>query len=167
MAKFSSNNMAAIVWDEVQITLGTLAFGVAIQSDSRIDAERIQGFRVLRTEWFAVIKGLATSAGPLLLTLCHDLSTGEVQETIGADPQRSNDPTLSPRANRPLWPLHVFFFKTDTVEGLRAQGVVKIGWSIPEGTDLRWGIVNVSGTDLVTGGTLFVTAKHFGVWLKD
>ncbi len=167
MAKFSDNNMAAVQWDEVQISLGTLAAGIAKQSDSRIDGARLQGFCVLRTEWFVTVKALTAGEGPLLLTLAHDLTTAEVQETIGADPQRSNDPESSARSKQPLWPLTHLFNKTDTGSLIMDKGVTKIGWSIPEGTALKWGIVNVSANDLTTGATLFVTAKHFGVWLKD
>ncbi len=167
MAKFGDNTMAAIQWDELEDPTGALAAGSAGVINSRIDSGRLNGFRVLRTEYFLRVKGLSVNEGPLLVGLAHDLSAAEIQEALGADPQRSNDTTLSPRAMRPVWPLALF--ENDSVgnQKMIAQGVVKINWSIPEGTNLVWWQMNRDTDALQSGGTLNITAKHFGVWLRD
>ncbi len=166
MAKFKDNAMSAIQWDELQIVLSTLAGGAAVVTASRIDAGRLQGFRVLRTEYFLQIEGMTTGNDAVVVGLAHDLTQGEIQEAIGADPQRSNDPTLSPRAMRPVWPLEIF---AANAQGniLALKGVAKIGWSVPEGTLLNWFVVNIGTNALTSGATVNVLAKHFGVWLKD
>ncbi len=167
MAKFSDNSMAAIQWDELEDPTGALAAGSATTINSRVDSGRLQGFRVLRTEWFFRMKGLSANEGPVLVGLAHDLTAAEIQECLGADPQRSNDPTLSPRTMRPVWPMALF--ENDSVgnQNMLQQGVTTIGWSIPEGTNLVWWQMNRDTDALQTGGTLNITAKHFGVWLKD
>ena len=57
MVKFSDNIMAGIVWDDITLTLGTLGNKTATGTNSKIDAARLQGFRVLRTEWQYVALG--------------------------------------------------------------------------------------------------------------
>ncbi len=166
MAKFNSNAMAAIQWDENFITLGALAQGAAVVSSSRIDDSRLQGYRVLRTDYFIQVKGMTAGNSAVVVGLAHDLSAGEIQEAIGADPQRSNDPTLSPRAMRPVWPLEIFAANAEGNK-LVTKGTTNIGWSIPEGTLLEWFVVNMGDADLTTGTIVNILAKHFGVWLKD
>ncbi len=166
MAKFSDNAMAAIFWDEIQLSLGTLGAGSAIISGSRCDPSRLQGFRVLKTEYFINIRGMTTGEGPILATLSHGLSATEIEQTMGADPQRSNDPDASPRAMQPLWPLGYLMF-IGANGPIVLEGTTKLGWSFPEGTGLDWGFTNRGDSALTTGGIAVITAKHFGVWLKD
>ncbi len=168
MAKFSDNSMAAIMWDEVQITLGTPIAGASVSVASRIDTARLQGFRLLKTEILAAMTGVTPGEGPVALLMSHDLTATETEQTLGADPQRSNDPEASPRAMQPLWPVCVFEGGSGVGNGTWSwQGDIKLGWSFPEGTQLTWVVNNFSANTLTTGSVVHVLAKHFGVWLKD
>ncbi len=161
--------MAAIIWDEIQISLGTLATETAVQVASRIDAARLQGFRLLRTEYFIRAKGLTGADDPIVVGLNHDLTVTEVKECINADPQRSGDTTAdaASRTKRPVWPFEVFGVYADGNGESVAKGVAKIGWSAPEGTTFNWFVYNFGSGPLTTGGIVDIIAKHFGVWLKD
>ncbi len=110
---------------------------------------------------------MTSGEGPVLVGMAHDLSATEIEETLGADPQRSGDPTAEPRAMRPVWPLGQMFNNSAGNGQIILEGVQKIGWSIPEGTDLKWFVQNVSGATLTTGSVFRIIAKHFGVWLRD
>ncbi len=167
MAKFSDNSMASIVWDETTLTLSTLGSGSILTANSRIDASRLQGFRILKTQYYFALKSMTPDEGPIMMHLAHDLTAAEMEETIGADPQRSGDPTLEPRALRPVWPLGLLGNDTEGNAGVFLQGEIKLGWSFPEGTILKIGAENISGSALTTGAVVRGRMKHFGVWLRD
>ncbi len=167
MIKFSENTMAAIVWDVITLTIGALAADTSVNANSKIDGSRIQGFRVLRTEYYAALKGSTSGEGPILLYLNHDLTVAEADATFAADPQRPKDPTASEAANRPVWPLEIFFNTAAGNGNVVLKGVKKLGWSFQEGTILKWSARNMSTSTLTTGSTVRIFAKHFGVWLRD
>ncbi len=123
---------------------------------------------MLRTEWFLSIQGLTSNEGPILVGLAHDLTVAEIDEAFDGDPQRNADPNLEEQAHRPVWPLDMFFNNSAGNGKLLGNGVVKIGWSVPEGTQLKWFARNQEIANALTTGAVFkITAKHFGVWLKD
>ena len=161
--------MSGIVWDQQSIETGTLQPRTATRSTSRIDSARLQGFRLLRTEYFICLRDTLTPSDNFILGLAVDLSIGEIKEAIEADPQRSNDPNLSEQAHRPLWPLELMgVTDVDGNGNAYAKGVAKIGWSIPEGVSLFWFVYNMDDVDqFTTGLNIQIIAKHFGVWLKD
>ena len=170
MAKFSDNALAAIQWDEVTQALSTLAVGAIISANSRIDQSRLQGFRVLKSQYVFVITGLAVDQ-PVRMLFAHDLSNTETEEAIGADPQRPGDPTgdSAARTKRPTWPLDPGVFLNDANGNgqLILQGEIKLGWSIQEGTVLKFQFENIGGATLTTGAIVTGRVKHFGVWLRD
>ncbi len=160
--------MAAIFWDRVSLAVGALAAVTATTANSRADASRLQGFRILRTEYYGSIKNLTEGEGPLLLGLTHDLSNAEIAETFLGDPQRTHDPVETEKAGRPVWGLESLAIDVNGQGKMVFQGVAKIGWSVPEGTALKWFIMNMNqSAAMTTGATLVLFAKHFGVWLKD
>ncbi len=168
MGKFSENLMAGIVWDGIVLTLGTLAANTALQAASRIDAARVQGFRILKTEYFIDVVSMTDGEGPIIVGMQHNLSVAEVAEAILADPQGSKG-IASPeneQAMRPVWPLGVVAVDIANQEKAHWK-TVKIGWSIPEDSTLNWFAFNSDASALTTGGKIFIDAKHFGVWLKD
>ncbi len=167
MAKFSDNSMASILWELVVLTAGALASGDFLIAGSKIDASRIQGFRILKTQYFMSMRGATTGQGGLLVGMSHALSNSELGEMLDANPQRPKDTAASEQARRPAWPLEILMANADGDGRVSAQGEAKIGWSIQEGTGLDWWLMNASNSTLTTGAVIVVIAKHFGVWLKD
>ncbi len=168
MAKFSDNSMASVIWDEsLVIAVGALIGDATAIDTSRIDSARLQGFRILRTEYFMGVRAMTTGEGPIVIGMAHDLTAGEITAGTGGDPQRPNDPTQSELANRPIFPLEVLMPNADGDGKITAQGVKKLNWSFQEGTSLIWYAQNISNQTLTTGAIVLIQAKHFGVWLKD
>ncbi len=95
MAKFSDNSMADIVWDFLTMMPGALASGDFVIAASRIDTARIQGFRILKTEWYVSMRNATTGEGGFLLGMCHDLTAAELASMVDADPQRPKDTAAS------------------------------------------------------------------------
>ncbi len=167
MGNFSKNAMAQILHESKEFSFGTLASKDVISSTSLIDAAKENGFRLLRTEWWVSVRGMANAEGPVLIGLAANLSAAEVEITLEANPESANSASEGHNANRPVWPLAVL--ENDGNGGHKASdsGVLKPGWSIPEGSFLNWFAWNLDGSTLTTGGSAIVYAKHFGVWLKD
>jgi len=166
MAKFSDNSMASIVWDLITISPGALAQGDFVIAGSKINASRLQGFRVLKTQYWISMRNATAGEGGFLVGLSHALSVAELAEMVDAAPQRPNDTAGSERARRPAWPLEMLIANADGDGKVYAEGVATIGWSIQEGTALDWWVANFATTK-TTGTVVNIIAKHFGVWLKD
>ncbi len=167
MGKFKDNSMAAIVWDVNSITVGALVAATSVTVAIKIDALRLNGFRLLKTEYYLKMVGATTGESPLLFGIEHDLTAAEVAQTISADPQRPNDPESSARAMQPVWPMAVLAANADGDGKIWAEGVITIGWSAQEGTQFSWFVHNFGTINLTSGSFIRVIAKHFGVWLRD
>lgn len=151
------------------MSLGALAAKEAVTVAGSIDNTNEQGFKVLRTEWFIGIYQMKEDER-ILVGLCHDLTKEEVAEAINATPKRAGDPGESEKAMRPIWPLANFAggLSSTATDHFQDKGVAKLGWSFPEGTQLKWFAYNHDNSAALIGGIeVFVIAKHFGVWLRD
>ncbi len=131
-----------------------------------MDASRLQGFRILKSEWFATLEDVTSGDSGLMFGVCHDLTTAEIVATFDADPQRAGDPTESENALRPVWGFGVMS-ANDGGGVLHDKGEWKPQWSFPEGTELRIWARNTSADIWTTGAQLNLVQKIYGVWLKD
>lgn len=160
----------AILYDNLTITVGTLAALTAITTVSKIDTARKRGFRVTRTEWFLTRRGATTGDEAIIVGYAFNQTSGEIGEAIGADPQDNftgaqKEP--NDRAKRPIFPMAVFGGFADAVGSLSvAKGVTKPGWSAPEEGFLNWYALAAFGA-VTTGVVIGIHAKHYGVWLRD
>lgn len=167
MAKNSEN--LQIVYDDVQIAVGALAVRDCVAGASKIDTARLNGFRVMKTEYWMCHDGKTVNEGPLMVGASMMHSAGEVEEAIEADPQASgeNDNAL---AKRPIFPLEMFAKNegADSAPETVRKGSFNPRWSIMEGKALFWWVYNMNIADpITTGMTVFIFAKHYGVWLRD
>ncbi len=169
MARFSKNPLAGIVRDETDITLSTLGAQTAIVAASRIDTSRLNGFRVLKTQYWIGVQGKTTAEGPVEIGAEIGLDATEVKECIEADPQNSGEAGAIEQSLRPVWPL-VMIKREGTgiltwMDGQFREW--KPQWSVPEGQGLFWYAFNYGGSALTSGTVVKIIAKHFGVWLRD
>lgn len=167
IAKNSEN--LHILYDNVEIALGGLAAGDAISADSRIDNSRLNGFRVMKTEYWLDYYDKTTDEGPIMVGFSMNHSVAEVEEAFEADPQASTDDTNNFRAKRPIWPLEMIARdSTELGSGDQRSGSITPRWSCPEGNTAIWWAYNCDLTNPITTGTkVRIFAKHYGVWLRD
>ncbi len=165
----AKDSQLSIVWDQVGITLSTLAALTGILGASRIDAAREQGFRVMKTEYVGSIVGRTNGEGPVMLAVGFNLSLAEMEEAIEADPQSSFDTPANEQVMRPVFILGIFdpLAASPAILNNGIPKTVNFKWSAPEGGSMNWMAYNTSGSALTTGSVVRVVAKHFGVWLKD
>ncbi len=172
MGKFSDNAMAGIVWDQLTLALGALAADSSTQINSKIDNARENGFRVLRTDYtvgITYLPGTHEGDGPFAFGLQVNASNAELQEIFDADPQSSINRNLNEESSRPCWLLGVLGPPQSASGSAMSMvtGTVNIKWSIPEGSNLKWWVYNMTSLAANSGMVLEILAKHYGVWLKD
>lgn len=168
MAKNSEN--LNIVYDDVTIDVGALASKDCIASASKIDSSRLNGFRIIKTEYWMDFEGKTAGEGPIMVGFSPLHSASEVEDTIEADPQSSAEMENNAVAKRPVFPLEMY--PTDGGDTNFEQQRIKKGsfnprWSVIEGRSAFWWVYNMEGAALTTGMLVHIFAKHYGVWLRD
>ncbi len=169
MSKFSEGG-GAILWDSVDLALGTLAQQTVVAAASNvIDTGAAQGFRVLKTEYLLLVEGLAAGEGPVIYGMAGPGMTAlQIQETIVSRPSGPLDRPTMDRSMRPVWILGQTLIISGSFLHQQKMESENIRWSFPENRDLKyWAINNSNAAALTTGASLTGILKHYGVWLGD
>ncbi len=169
MSKFSEGK-GAIIWDSVDLALGTLAQQDVISTASlAIKAANERGFRVLKTEYLLLIEGLTAGEGPVIYGLAGPaMSAAQIEETIEARPTGPSDVAPFEQSMRPVWMLGQELIISGHVLAQQQKEIINLGWSFPEGRNMPiWAMNNSNSAALTTGASLTGIMKHFGVWLND
>ncbi len=167
MAKESN---LAIVHSFTTITLGALAsLDAVVVEDGKIDASRLEGFRLIKTQYWMDYKAKTANEGPVLIGFAMNQNAAEIEEALEADPQQRADIPEGEQTMRPVFPLEVVPFAptSQVADGFAVRGEQISRWSMPEGKGLSWFAYNFGPAVLTTGGIIVIYAKHFGVWLRD
>ncbi len=164
------------LWEDVTITLGTLAALDLIAATSGVlDGATEQGFRVFDGSFAADLDGKTTAEGPVVVGLSLNLSGSNIESIMEAKPGSKFEVinTFPGSWIRPLWMLH----RSATAGMLSLDGnaraigtfmhIPKIQWSIPEGEFATWWAYNLFGSALTTGTTIRIFGSYYGVWLND
>ncbi len=169
---FGKNNSGVIIRDDSAIALSTLGGESAIVVTT--DITWGEDFRLLKTEFTAIVEGLTSTEGNGLLIGLADgeLTATEIEECLQADgPGDRNDNAPAERANRPVWIIGAVDPASEsTLRFKGARGDFLMEWkkrwtfSNPEG--LEFFVYNQSGNALTTGATVRINATHYGVWLS-
>lgn len=163
----SKSENLAIVYDDVTVTLGTLASKDAIAEASKIDSTRGNGFRIMKTEYWVDFRGKTANEGPLMVGMSAIFDAAGVESAIEADPQDSSEDSNNLLAKRPIWPLALLQAAPDGNDQQVQMHSVNPRWSVPEGENLYWWVYNMGAAGLTTGTVVHIFAKHYGVWLRD
>ncbi len=155
--------------EQLVFSLGTLAAGSATVANSKIDASRRQGFRLIKSEYTIEVKGKTTNEGPLQIGVGFNLTAVEIADGIEGDPQGERDPAASEEAQRPIFPLITVGKNVTDILPFDGGGFreKKWNWSIREGEGMFVYAYNWDSGALTTGTTVEVIFKHQGVWLRD
>ncbi len=160
---------------DLPLPVGALAAGAAVIANSRIDAARENGFRIVKSQLFLTLTGKTTAEGPIAFGVAMNVpNAAAITAILDADPSDSKADisrgegvfvkilgvlglleTSFPPISRdgPGWMMEISYGKN--------------GWSIPEGRGLVYWARNNDGSALTTGTILTFSAEHFGVWLRD
>ncbi len=163
---FGKDGKGQIIYDQVTISLGTLAAKDVIAGAIHTSLEN--AFRILKTEYFITWDGVtvADADGPILVGMsAGGLSAAEIEEAIEADPTGSFDRPAIEESNRPVWPVALL---NQALEGgmLQAKGSFNPRWTMPETIGWSWWVYNLENAALTTGSAVIVFAKNFGVWVQ-
>lgn len=168
---FGKNDTGVIIRDNSAIALSTLGGETAIVITT--DITWGEDFRLLKSEFMAIVEGLTSAEGRGLVIGIADgeLTAIEIAECLQADgPGDRNDNEANERATRPVWLIGALDISGQTIGRFRgSMGSFLMEWkkrwtfSNPEG--LEFFVYNQSGTALTTGATVRVDATHYGVWL--
>ncbi len=167
---FGKDGTGAILRDDSAIALSTLGGESAIQVAT--DITWGEDFRLLKTEFLAVLDGVTTEEGQRLIIGVADgeLTATEVGECLQADgPGDRNENLAKERAQRPVWPVGAIVGAGLSARFVGHNGGTLMEWkkrwtfSDPEG--MSFFVYNQSGTALTTGATIRINATHYGVWV--
>lgn len=165
MAKNSEN--LEILYDDVVIDVGALASKDAISVDSKIDSSRLNGFRVMKTEYWISYEGKTTAQGPIMVGYSPTLTAQQVENGIEADPQVSSAVDETAKSKAPIFPLEMIGAEGTAKVEDSFKGSFNPRWSTPEGVSAIWWAYNMDAAVLTTGLLIHIFAKHYGVWLRD
>ncbi len=159
-------------YDDVQIVLSTLAAGVTIKGNLKIDGSREQGVRISKMKAACGVSGEGADLGPLLIGLCNaDLSPTEISECLSADPQKDLDTPASEEVMREIMPIWLYPIQAITnsdVNALRTLQSIRYPWKeVIEGNGLAWFVTNLDETTLAGGGLVDIFSVTIGEWLRD
>ncbi len=165
--------MVEVQYDEAAfVTIGALATLDVVTGVSKLDTARLNGFRVSKMKCFPKLTGKTTAEGPLIFGIAANMSAGQIEVALEADPQSSvEDNQIGD--GQAIWPLGMIP-KDATGDGVDGATIfnpegyeVKLNWSVIEGKALLYWVYNPSGGTMTTGGVIHVFSQFFGVWLRD
>lgn len=155
------------LYDSRQLSLSTLAADTPLVSITKIDANRVQGFRVIKVKGWADILGKTEGDGPLIFGMaCNSLSATKIKAAFDADPADGSANNMATQAEADV-PIFVLGMWSRTNAHCKPISFEKtINWSIIEGRSFDFFVLNM-GAQLNDGATMETFAKFTGVWLRD
>lgn len=157
------------VYDDVVLTLGTLAGNTVLSVDSKIDASRESGFKLIDGRFTGQFASKTDGDGPYWWGIACNLSSAQIQAILTEDIQNRADPI----ARGPSSWLKILGQVGEVVGAigfLTPNGDFvdqKINWSVPEGSRFAYFVFNFTGAAFTTGQSVLFQAVINGVWLRD
>ncbi len=170
--------MVVILYDQdLSLGLGTLAAVDAIAQAGKIDASRLNGFRIAMLRIVATVTGKTTAEGPLIWGIACNMDAAEIEAALEADPQSSAD---DDERGVGQWLKILGMIPLETTFGALTGGPggpsagsavatpmdVKVNWSVLEGKEFVIWAYN-QGAALTSGTIITCAIEYFGVWLRD
>lgn len=166
---FGKDGKGAIIMENAQIALSTLADATAIkQTSGGIGGNLQEDFRILKTEYSVFVEGGTQGEGPITIGLAdNELSVAEIAECLDLNgPVDRNDRDGNEKATRPVWELvSLNAGDVDNFSDIVQRMEKKFRWTFSDAEGWTWFAYNDSGGTLTTGVIVRIRAKHFGVWV--
>ncbi len=157
------------VYDDVSMSLGTLASGAVIKGATKIDAAREQGTILKKIMAQCSVNGKTAGEGPLIVGLCNvDLSTVEIAEALAADPQKGLDTPASEQVEREIMIVWMVGRGITSDAEITPFREVKYPWKeVIEGNGLAWFVMNAGASGLTDSSFVSVFSFIHGEWMRD
>lgn len=157
--------------EDGSLALGTLESLNAISGATKIDATRLQGYRIAKVDLSMTVKAKTAAEGPICFGIACNMSAAEVEKAIEADPQSSTDDNERGEGGwlKMLGIIPVSAIAgpiTGTISGAAQMITVMVNWSVIEGKEFTVWAYNM-GAQLTTGTIISWIMEIFGVWLRD
>ncbi len=154
------------------LTLGALALHDAISVNSKIDATREQGFRIVKSVYHISLRDKTTQQGPIMFGVGLNTDAAGVEAALEADPQNRTDEISHPDGVfiKPITQVSRIMANSNSTGPLDPGIEVsygKNGWSVIEGEKMMFWAYNMGDATLTTGTVFDIFVEHFGVWLND
>ncbi len=154
------------------LTLGALAGNKPSVQATKIDASRLNGFRLAKLRIAASVVGKTATEGPIAWGIACNLDADQIESIIEADPQASVEDDDHGAGE---WIKTLGLIPLKAVEepltgpsgAVAAMDDHKVNWSIIEGKDFTVWAYNMQSTALTTGTLIHFFCEFFGVWLRD
>lgn len=159
----------AISYDEnLALALGALASLDAISANTKVDNNRLQGFRVIKVRVVGSFLGKTTAEGPIIWGLASGLTAQNIEDIIESDPQ---SPQADDERGAGAWIKLLGQIENGATSGTLTPGMpfidVDVNWSTPESQSFAVWAYNQDGAPLSTGTVLVFGLDIIGVWLRD
>lgn len=144
-----------------ELGVAALAAGDVIAATTKIDASRLQGYRISKMEYGLHFEG-GDDADAVWFGLATGLTAAEVEECLEADPQSPQDVPAAEQVKRFVFPLKLIGAGSEPVNATKT-----LNWSIKEGQDLTIWAYNPTSAAISAGCVVQFVAKIYGKWLND
>ncbi len=170
---FGKDGKGAILYDRVVsggITALTNQDLVALNGS--YSGALLEDFRIIRMDYWMAIRGaqaIVLFDGPAWVGIADSRYTAaEIEECLESLViNRGN--TEEEEAMRAVWPLEMIMIPdpdTGDTSGLVRKGSKNINWTFTNPNGWKYWVYNASGVNFITGSTLELQAKIFGVWVS-
>lgn len=165
---FGKDGKGAIIYENAQIALSTLADAAAIkQTSGGIGGNLGEDFRILKTEYSVFVEGFTNDEGPITFGIAdNELSVTEIAETLNLlGPLARNDRDGQEKSERAVFEYGQVMANSSVQGGVEPRHEKTPRWTFSDTDGWTWFAYNDSGAALTTGTILRIRAKHFGVWV--
>lgn len=165
---FGKDGKGAIIRENLQIALSTLADATAIKATSGgLSGDMQEDFRIIKSEIFVYVEGHTQTEGPITIGICDaELSVTEIAECLDLNgPVDRNDHLNAERVMRPVFELCQIGELSLEIPNNNLPIEKTLRWTFPAAEGWDWFAYNDSGAALTTGTIVRIRAKHFGVWV--
>ncbi len=170
---FGKDGKGTIIWDRLSsAALGALAPVDVVGLSGSVFNAMVEDFRILKMDYFVGLQpaqAIVVQDGPLLFGVASGhLLAAEIEEAIESILLNRGGVPEGEQAMRPVWPLEVFVMH-DPDQGpqsdLTRKGSFNPKWTFTNPDGWRYWVYNMTGGAIITGSTISLITKSFGVWV--
>ncbi len=162
---------------DLSLAIGAISAGALSAFNTKIDASRENGFKIIKTRLGAQVNAKNGADGPVVFGVSCNINATELLAYLEQDLQKKTaTPVLGPGQ---FVKILSYLPVTSTTGRLTSNDVNDVGsgvhlvdigvaWTVPEGDNFGFFFwVPTGGADLASGMTMTAIWEWMGVWLRD